>query len=32
MEREEDNVCGWLTEFKPVAIFGVYDLCVGAKC
>lgn len=32
MEREEDNVCGWLTEFEYVGIVIVYDSSVGAEC
>lgn len=30
MEGEEDNVCGRLTEFQPVAVSVMYDTLMGA--
>ena len=31
MERQEDYVCGRLTEFESVSIFNVHDSRIGAK-
>ena len=30
MEGKEDNVCGWLTEFEPVWIVGLYATFLGS--
>ena len=32
MEREENNVCGWLTESEHVGIVIMYDSRVGTEC